>query len=243
MQCLFAPCTGKGCAAQRTKDDDNPLVYSTFYWEIIVYLEKVALCALAVFLTGTYIEMQLQIALVVLILFTAFNILNSPYHSDTLNRLNNLSYYSGVIYLLGRLCIRSLGPSQTQLEKESLGVKSRGPLREDLLDVSDIVWDEEMSDKYLTIAVWVTFGLIVAIEAYFVWRLYLQSLESFTRVPKCHWLVRIFTCCCCSRRDFRQVIMQESFSELDDAQKKGDGKDVEKVLKKDEKGKDASVDL
>lgn len=183
--------------------------------------------------------MQLQIALIALIGFAIFTSINSPYNSNTLNRLSTLSYIAGIIYLLGRLAMRSLDPALTALGKEPLGVKSRGPISAELLAGSDFQWAPEQSDEYMTIAVWVTFGLIIAIEAYFVWRLFLLSLESCTEIQKCQWLVRLFTCCCCSHTVFRQVVLDES-PDTPKPENEESAKAVE-VPQKDENGNDVQV--
>lgn len=161
------------------------MVQSFFHWEAIIYLQKLSLCILAVFCSSSMVELQLPIALMMMIFFALLSQLNNPYHSETLNRLSFLSYCAGVVYLLGRLSMRGLGPTETQLEAENVGIVTCGPVSDDLLSASNAYWDPDQSEDHLKVAVWTTVGLIVAIESYFVWRLYLLCLGSLSKRPKC----------------------------------------------------------
>ena len=170
--------------------------------------------------------------------FTGISQLNNPYNSLTLNRLSFLSYAAGVLYLLGRLSMRGWAPTSTRLEAENVGIMTCGPISDELLTASDAYWDPDQSEDYLTVTVWITFGLIVAIEAYFVWRLYLLCLGSLSKKPKCEKFFRFFTCCICSHRDFKEVI-EGQYAEEPKKQKKPESEKAEEVSGK--KGRDVEL--
>lgn len=61
-----------------------------FHWESVIFVEKLSLCALAVFFNGRRLEMQLATAFCILVIFTGLNLLNKPYNLRSLNKLNFL---------------------------------------------------------------------------------------------------------------------------------------------------------
>ena len=151
-------------------------------------------------------------------MFALLTSCNQPYRSAPLNRQSLLSYLAGIIYLLYRLALRSLEPTDTTLVAvdDTCGLVSQAPLDKELLAATGVFYDKERNHDIVWIGEWSFLGSIVAIEAYFVWRLYLSMIGAFSRTTRCKCCVRLFTCCLCSSQDFGHVIYKESGGPFDE---------------------------
>lgn len=100
-------------------------VMSFFYWDAIIFVEKLFLIAMITFLNDTNEGVQFCIFILLLAIFTGLQTANSPYLSSTLNSLQNNSYIILFFFISVRLVIRNFGLKEPSEEaKNIIGTRS-----------------------------------------------------------------------------------------------------------------------
>ena len=115
---------------------------SFFYWDAIIFFEKLLLIVLITFYNDINEGVQLCSLFLMQAIFIGIQTANSPYLSPTLNSLQTLCYIILFLFISVRLMIRNFGlkePSEEELN--IIGTRSGLPIEQDLIDIRRIQID------------------------------------------------------------------------------------------------------
>ena len=95
--------------------DGDDYTTSFYYWEFIVFFQKTVLQFMVIFMGVTTENQALQanLLLLVAIFFLVIQYFNSPYYKKSLNDLNNMAIAIFVVYIFGRVVVRSAENAET----------------------------------------------------------------------------------------------------------------------------------
>ena len=148
----MAPISGRGLRVTQTKD----VVRTWFYWEFIVYTQKVLLLAMITLMPNLDPYIKLCVSLVFLISFLIMHELNEPYISASLNKLHRLAYTICILYVMLRLVIYAFEELKQEVlveDQNPISIFSGEPLSEDLIAARQIFLNEG-SGNFIEFLLW-----------------------------------------------------------------------------------------
>ena len=116
-------------------------VQSFYYWEFILYFEKMLLLCMVTYMNDYNEGIQICLVLAVLALCQGLEIVNEPYYTKKLNGLAKLSIFCQTIFILNRLMIRTFAlheNSKLKSPDEIIGTLSKQPISAELVAARDI---------------------------------------------------------------------------------------------------------
>jgi hypothetical protein len=84
---IFSPISGKGVEINMNKGTSNLKVRSFFYWEFVIFFQKVLICFVVNFMGDFNEGFQICIVFLIIVIFQVAQTINNPYYTDTLNSL------------------------------------------------------------------------------------------------------------------------------------------------------------
>lgn len=123
---FYQPIFKKGILVRINKEE---VAQSFFYWELIIFMEKVILIILCTQFESKYKDVQLIFAAMVLAFFLTIQVYNKPYFTERLNKLHIWSIVLCLSYCICRVIMESIiqinnggqsNPEKTSNAKESL---------------------------------------------------------------------------------------------------------------------------
>ena len=117
---VLAPIYGNGVEIRQMRGLTTHVVRSWYYWEFVVYVEKILLMVLITYMND-YNE-GIQICLIFFILFICLflQIINKPYHTEKLNTLQKYSLITCFLLYLTRLIVRTFGLNNDLKRKDEI---------------------------------------------------------------------------------------------------------------------------
>ena len=105
IQYIYQPIASRGMLVRVSP---SIVTRSFFYWEIVVFFEKVVLLLLASKFDQDLKNVQLVFAMLILSIFLILQVYNRPYFSKRLNELHNLSIFTCIWYCFCRVLMIGL---------------------------------------------------------------------------------------------------------------------------------------
>jgi len=104
-----APFSGTGVEVRFKRGKTQKKIHTFFYWEFIIYGQKVLIIAMIAFMGDSNEGYQISFIFFLMILFIALQYVNQPYYTNSLNSMQYLQTIMILVYIAIRMIIRSIG--------------------------------------------------------------------------------------------------------------------------------------
>ena len=108
-------------------------VHSWYYWEFIIYFEKILMMTMITYMNDYNEGIQICILFATLFICYLIHIINKPYYTEKLNTLQALSLLVCLMFYLARLMIRTFGLHRKLDEPSSIVSTTTGNELEDMM--------------------------------------------------------------------------------------------------------------
>ena len=172
-------------------------VQSWYYWEFIIYFEKILIMVMITYMNDYNEGIQICIIFLALGACQVLHINNRPYYTDTLNRLQSLTLLVCSMFYAARLMVRTFS-LHVELDPASsiVGIVNSESVSTELVDIRRIETANN-SDVYIYIVCWAWIVLFVFVMLYFIWTIYVHLMLFILRADQ----IKAFNILICGRID------------------------------------------